>query len=423
VHYYTHGRNGDFAVRAPLVLGHEAAGIVVAVGPPAPTAPSLSSAPSPSNKANQQSPPIRVGQRVAIEAGIACRTCAYCEGGRYNLCKGMRFASSAARFPHLDGTLQGRMNHPTFVLHPLPDNVSFALAALAEPLSVLIHAGRRIALGSSPYPESVLVFGVGAMGLLACALAKHRGARRVCAVDINRERLEFAKREGFADEIYCLPAPGTKKEEVTEKSDACCAQPPPAPTQTPQTPAHLDISGATAMSAQILAALALPPLSTSASTSSQLPYPLRLSPSYTAPGGPDSAGFDVVFECTGAPSAIQASILCAAAGGRAMLVGMGTRAAVMLVAGFALREVDVKGSFRYAGTYGEAVRLLGGEDVVGEDTAENRARAKALPMLVEKLVTHRFPLDQADRAFEMLAKGVDEHGRMVLKVLVGENEV
>ncbi|KAF5310817.1 hypothetical protein D9619_007811 [Psilocybe cf. subviscida] len=417
VHYYTHGRNGDFAVRAPLVLGHEAAGIIVAVGPPAPAAPSTL---SPSNKTNQP-PPLRVGQRVAIEAGIACRTCAYCEIGRYNLCKGMRFASSAARFPHLDGTLQGRMNHPAFVLHPLPDSVSFALAALAEPLSVLIHAGRRIALGSSPYPESVLVFGVGAIGLLACALARHRGARRVCAVDINRERLEFAKREGFADEIYCLPAPGSKKEAVTEKSDACCAQP-PQQQSTPQTPAHLDISGATSMSAQILAALSLPPSPASTSLPSQIPYPLRLSPSYTAPGGPDSAGFDVVFECTGAPSAIQASILCAAAGGRAMLVGMGTRAAVMPVAGFALREVDVKGSFRYAGTYGEAVRLLAGEDVVGEDTEENRERAKALPRLVEKLVTHRFPLDQADRAFEMLAKGVDEQGRMVLKVLVGENE-
>lgn len=121
MHYYTHGRNGDFAVRAPLVLGHEATGIVVAVGPPAPAAPSI-------NGKTSQPAPLRVGQRVAIEAGIACRSCAYCEGGRYNLCKGMRFASSAARFPHLDGTLQGRMNHPTFVLHPyVLSSLSFEL--------------------------------------------------------------------------------------------------------------------------------------------------------------------------------------------------------------------------------------------------------------------------------------------------------
>lgn len=98
VHYYLHGRNGDFAVQAPMVLGHEAGGIVTAVG---------------SNVGN-----LVVGQRVAIEAGINCDDCNYCSKGRYNLCKGMRFASSAKTFPHLDGTLQERMNHPARVLHP-----------------------------------------------------------------------------------------------------------------------------------------------------------------------------------------------------------------------------------------------------------------------------------------------------------------
>lgn len=98
VHYYTHGRNGDFAVRAPLVLGHEASGIVTAIAPGVTT--------------------LKVGQRVAIEAGINCRSCSFCEKGRYNLCKGMRFCSSASRFPHVDGTLQTKFNHPAHVLHP-----------------------------------------------------------------------------------------------------------------------------------------------------------------------------------------------------------------------------------------------------------------------------------------------------------------
>jgi L-iditol 2-dehydrogenase len=93
-----HGRNGDFAVRAPLVLGHEAAGVVTAIG---------------SGVTN-----FTIGQRVAIEAGVYCRTCSYCEKGRYNLCKSMRFCSSASVFPHADGTLQTRMNHPSYVLHP-----------------------------------------------------------------------------------------------------------------------------------------------------------------------------------------------------------------------------------------------------------------------------------------------------------------
>lgn len=98
VHYYLHGRNGDFALQAPLVLGHEAAGVVTAVGPGVKN--------------------FVVGQRVAIEAGIMCNNCSYCSKGRYNLCKNMRFCSSAKTFPHLDGTLQDRMNHPAHVLHP-----------------------------------------------------------------------------------------------------------------------------------------------------------------------------------------------------------------------------------------------------------------------------------------------------------------
>lgn len=98
VHYYLHGRNGDFALQAPLVLGHEAAGVVTAVGPGVKN--------------------LVVGQRVAIEAGIMCNKCDYCAAGRYNLCKEMRFCSSAKTFPHTDGTLQTYMNHPAHVLHP-----------------------------------------------------------------------------------------------------------------------------------------------------------------------------------------------------------------------------------------------------------------------------------------------------------------
>ena len=98
LHYFAHGRNGSFALRAPLVLGHEAAGVVVALGPGVTH--------------------LRVGQRVAIECGLMCNQCEYCNKGRYNLCKNMRFASSAKTFPHLDGTLQDRMNHPAHVVHP-----------------------------------------------------------------------------------------------------------------------------------------------------------------------------------------------------------------------------------------------------------------------------------------------------------------
>ncbi|CAL1699107.1 unnamed protein product [Somion occarium] len=234
LHYYMHGRNGDFALQAPLVLGHESAGIVTAVGPGVKN--------------------FVTGQRVAIEAGIMCRDCSYCKKGRYNLCKNMRFASSAKTFPHLDGTLQDRMNHPAHVLHPLPDNCSFEQAALAEPLSVLLHASRRASFTSSSAPSTVLVFGVGAIGLLACALAKSYGATRVVAIDINQARLNFAKEQGFAEQVYCLSM--TDRAKTTEDQLKRARE-------------------------NVGAAL-------------------------SAFGEPD--GFDLVFECTGAEPCIQMSI-------------------------------------------------------------------------------------------------------------------
>jgi L-iditol 2-dehydrogenase len=88
-------------------------------------------------------------------------------------------------------------------LHSLPQNISFDEGALAEPLSVLIHAFRRAAFSAG---QTVLVYGVGTIGLLACALAKARGCSRVVAVDINQARLSFAKRHGFAEDVFCLPA-------------------------------------------------------------------------------------------------------------------------------------------------------------------------------------------------------------------------
>ncbi|KZV76907.1 GroES-like protein [Peniophora sp. CONT] len=282
LHYYMHGRNGDFALQAPLVLGHEAAGIVTAVG--------------------SGVTDLTVGQRVAIEAGIMCKKCDYCSKGRYNLCKELRFASSAKTFPHLDGTLQERMNHPAHVLHPLPDSCTFEQAALAEPLSVILHAARRAQLEAG---QTVLVYGAGAIGLLACALAKARGARRVVVVDINQARLSFAQENGFAQQTFCLPA-----------------------AARPKTPEE-QLQRAKESGELILEAFK------------------------------EADGFDCIFECTGAEPCIQMAIHTAITGGKLMLIGMGTRSTTLPLSAAALREVDIQGSFRYANTYPEALELLG----------------------------------------------------------------
>lgn len=89
-----------------------------------------------------------------------------------------------------------------------------------------------------------------------------------------------------------------------------------------------------------------------------------------------------------------------------MLIGMGTRVALLPLSAAALREVDILGSFRYADTYPEALSLLS-------------SPSSKLRMMVGKLVTHRFGLSDTKKAFEMLAKGVDEKGELVLKIMVG----
>ncbi|KAJ7064955.1 GroES-like protein [Mycena amicta] len=327
LHYYIHGRNGDFQLQAPLVLGHEAAGVVTAVGPGVKG--------------------LAVGTRVAIEAGVMCSKCSFCASGRYNLCKGMRFCSSAKTFPHLDGTLQTYMNHPAHLLHPLPNACSFDDGALAEPLSVLLHAGRRSELSKG---QSVLVFGVGAIGLLACSVAKSMGASRVVAIDINQARLDFAASNGFAEATFCV---GTGKFKTPDDALRCAKD-----------------SIQTALN------------------------------KFEA-----ADGFDVVFECTGAEPCIQMSVHAATVGGKVMLIGMGSRNVLLPLSAAATREVDIIGSFRYAHTYPEALALLAG-GTLGP---------------VNKLITHRFKLDDTKKAFELLARGRDDEGRMVLKVVVGPN--
>jgi L-iditol 2-dehydrogenase len=81
----------------PLSLGHESSGTVVAIGP--------------------QVTGFRIGDRVALEVGIPCSKCGICRQGRYNLCKKMRFRSSAKSVPHFQGTLQERINHPAEWCH------------------------------------------------------------------------------------------------------------------------------------------------------------------------------------------------------------------------------------------------------------------------------------------------------------------
>jgi L-iditol 2-dehydrogenase len=168
-HYYREGRIGDFVVDAPLVLGHEASGRIVAVG--------------------ADVPDDRIGERVAIEPQRPCRVCAQCTAGRYNLCPAMRFYAT----PPVDGALQEYVTIQAPFAHPVPDEVSDDVAALLEPLSVGIWASRKAGLAPG---SRVLVAGAGPIGVIATQAARAFGAVEVVVTDPVADRRAMAERFG-----------------------------------------------------------------------------------------------------------------------------------------------------------------------------------------------------------------------------------
>lgn len=123
VHYYDHGRIGGFVMHGPLVLGHETAGVVDALGPgvDAPTA----------------------GTRVAVEPQVECGRCAQCRRGRYHLCPDMAFFAT----PPVDGSFAEYVVVPAARAHPVPDGLSDDAAAMIEPLAVAVHACAKADIG------------------------------------------------------------------------------------------------------------------------------------------------------------------------------------------------------------------------------------------------------------------------------------
>lgn len=174
VHYYEHGRIGDFVVREPLVLGHEAGGTVVAVG--------------------DHVPDNRMGERVALEPGAPCRRCVQCRHGRYNLCPGIRFFGT----PPVDGAFCEYVVIPADLAYAVPDAVSDDAAGLIEPLSVGVWANLKAGTTTG---SSLLVSGAGPIGLLVAAVASSRGVVDVLVSDVDPSRLEMAKQYGATQVI------------------------------------------------------------------------------------------------------------------------------------------------------------------------------------------------------------------------------
>jgi L-idonate 5-dehydrogenase len=171
LHYFHQGGFGTVRIREPMILGHEVAGEVVALGA------GVSG--------------VAPGDRVAVNPSLPCGHCRYCLAGQPNHCLDMRFYGSAMRFPHVQGGFREML--VCDASQAVPADMPAERAAFAEPLSVCLHAARQAGplLG-----QRVLVTGAGPIGALCVMVARQAGAGEIVATDLLDEPLALVRRVG-----------------------------------------------------------------------------------------------------------------------------------------------------------------------------------------------------------------------------------
>ena len=173
LHYYNHGGFGRVRVREPMILGHEVAGTIQAVG--------------------EGVSDLAAGDRVAISPSRPCNACVYCLQGQQNQCLNMRFYGSAMPMPHIQGAFRQRLVVEAWQCHKIASGVSINDAAFAEPFAVTLHA---VARAGSLLGSRVLVTGCGPIGALCVMAARAHGAREIVATDLADSVLEKAAQVG-----------------------------------------------------------------------------------------------------------------------------------------------------------------------------------------------------------------------------------
>lgn len=165
LHYYESGAIGDFIVKPPFVLGHEAGGIVVEKG--------------------KDVHHLEIGDKVALEPGRTCGHCEFCKSGRYNLCPDVIFFAT----PPVDGVFQEYVAHEAGLCFKLPDQMTTMEGGLIEPLAVGFHAANQ---GGAHLGQIAVVYGSGCIGLTSMMALKAEGVTKVYVVDVMENRLQKA---------------------------------------------------------------------------------------------------------------------------------------------------------------------------------------------------------------------------------------
>jgi len=230
-----------------------------------------------------------------------CRRCEVCKHGKYELCQEMAFAAT----PPYDGTLAGYYTLSSDLCYKLPENVSLEEGCMFEPLSVAVNTLAKVAEMRSN--ASVAIFGAGPVGLLCMAVAKALGAKRIIAIDIQQDRLDFALKYAATD-IWKSTAPLGKEE-------------------------------------------------------SKMAYARRQAEEMAKKLGIDLSqgdkAIDIVVDCTGVEVCIASGIYLARDAGTFVQVGMGAEFVQFPITTMLVKMINVKGVFRYgAGVYKLALDLV-----------------------------------------------------------------
>jgi L-iditol 2-dehydrogenase len=169
MHYYLDGHIGSAVITEPLILGHEFAGIVEAVG--------------------SEADPSLIGKRVAVEPSIPCGKCEWCLTGHYNVCTDLFFPGG----PPYDGVLCEYAAYDARYCFPVPDGMTAQVAAMIEPLAVAVHT---VELARMRPGDTVAILGLGPIGLLTAQMARHCGAGQIIGTDLLDYRVEAGLRFG-----------------------------------------------------------------------------------------------------------------------------------------------------------------------------------------------------------------------------------
>jgi len=165
-----HGMDGSTGRRIPpMIMGHEAAGVIVGTG--------------------EGVSDWHTGDRVTFDSTIYCGTCYFCRRGEINLCNNRRVLGVSCEDYRQNGAFAEYVAVPQHILYRLPDDLKFEQAAMVEALSIAFHAAARTPI---QLDDSVVVVGVGMIGLLVIQSLRLAGCGTIIAADLDRARLDLA---------------------------------------------------------------------------------------------------------------------------------------------------------------------------------------------------------------------------------------